>query len=60
MSLDQTTGARYSLPCGLDPPQTPPGYWPLRGWGYSKDRSLDPIKTIGKDGDTHECNLTST
>jgi hypothetical protein len=23
MSLDQTTGAQYSLQCGLDPPQAP-------------------------------------
>jgi Domain of unknown function (DUF932) len=44
-----------------NPPQTPPGYSPLReAGGYSKDRSLDLIKTRRNDVDTWEPNLAYT
>ncbi len=42
-----------------NPPQTPPGYSPLKeAGGYSKDRSVDLIKTRRNDVDTWESNLT--
>ena len=44
-----------------NPPQTPPGYSPLReAGGYSKDRSVNPIKTGRNDVDTREFNLKYT
>ena len=48
-------------PRSRNPPQTPPGYSPLReAGGYSKDRSLDLIKTRRNDVDTWEPNLAYT
>ncbi len=48
-------------PRSRNPPQTPPGYSPLKeAGGYSKDRSVDLIKTRRNDVDTWESNLTYT
>jgi hypothetical protein len=46
-------------PKSRNPPQTPPGYSPLKeAEGYSKDRSVDLIKIGRNDVDTRESNLT--
>src|ERR1700689_2464139 len=46
-------------PRSRNPPQTPPGYSPLKeAGGCSKDRSVDLIKTGRNDVDIRESNLT--